>query len=276
MKIFGKRKRKVEDTNETSQGIFKSDPVVEELLKQDPSTWNSKQRRMIKRYQDRKSTETTSDEQEDTLSQNEQVQQDDARSEVSSDNSGDSEQSSSAPPSTTENKVELTDEILESENPVENINAKNDIDNNTDNNIGEKELQELLNKLNAKQRRTLSRKLERGSTTAQEVHAEALELLGITPDSTNARDGTDEPAAKKSKNGCNKVDWSDLPAEERMRREEQRRKQREAAERRERGESSSHRHPLNSERRRANRRKPKFARKLAPKGGTITQATKHQ
>ena len=53
---------------------------------------------------------------------------------------------------------------------------------------------------------------------------------------------------------------STLPPEERLRREEQRRLQKEAAERRARGEhvTPGHKRPLNSERRRANRRKPKW------------------
>ena len=45
--------------------------------------------------------------------------------------------------------------------------------------------------------------------------------------------------------------------------EEQRRKQKEAAQRRARGDKKDgHRHPLNSERRRANRRKPKWKKDL--------------
>jgi hypothetical protein len=59
------------------------------------------------------------------------------------------------------------------------------------------------------------------------------------------------------------MDRSTLPPEERLRREEQRRLQKEAAERRARGQEvvlTKHAHPLNSERRRANRRKPKWER----------------
>ena len=66
---------------------------------------------------------------------------------------------------------------------------------------------------------------------------------------------------KKQKKGA---DWSSLPADERLRREEQRTKQQEAAERRARGEANiapGHKRPLNSERRRANRRKPKWVNK---------------
>ena len=66
MKLFAKRKRKSDvvdvdgATNESSNNnnkqrvSFASDPVVEELMKMNPSDWNSEQKRMIKRYNERK------------------------------------------------------------------------------------------------------------------------------------------------------------------------------------------------------------------------------
>jgi hypothetical protein len=75
-----------------------------------------------------------------------------------------------------------------------------------------------------------------------------------------------------------KQNWSHLPDEERVRREKQRQMQKEAAERRAMNlraaaegsngidcNSNSKRHPLNSERRRANRRKPKRTRHFSAK-----------
>jgi hypothetical protein len=64
MKIFAKRKRKTVDLEGPSteaknekavvdRVLFQSDKLVEELLKKDPTTWNAKERRMVKRYQDR-------------------------------------------------------------------------------------------------------------------------------------------------------------------------------------------------------------------------------
>ena len=56
MKIFAKRTRKQPSADSGGDGDrrFQSDAIVEEqLLKQDPSTWNAKQRRLVKRYQDR-------------------------------------------------------------------------------------------------------------------------------------------------------------------------------------------------------------------------------
>ncbi|GMH47598.1 hypothetical protein TrLO_g8202 [Triparma laevis f. longispina] len=58
-------------------------------------------------------------------------------------------------------------------------------------------------------------------------------------------------------------DLSHLPPDERKRREDQRKKQAEAKERREGGEKGEHAHPLNSERRRANKRKPSEAMRIA-------------
>eukprot|EP00553_Chaetoceros_curvisetus_P005281 CAMPEP_0204618152 /NCGR_PEP_ID=MMETSP0717-20131115/4895_1 /ASSEMBLY_ACC=CAM_ASM_000666 /TAXON_ID=230516 /ORGANISM="Chaetoceros curvisetus" /LENGTH=364 /DNA_ID=CAMNT_0051631833 /DNA_START=35 /DNA_END=1129 /DNA_ORIENTATION=+ len=72
-------------------------------------------------------------------------------------------------------------------------------------------------------------------------------------------DGTVAKPTKKRK----WKDFSHLPPEERERREIQRRMQQEAAARRASGEEVLTRHPLNSERRRANRRKPGRAGKIA-------------
>ena len=85
-----------------------------------------------------------------------------------------------------------------------------------------------------------------------------------------------QPPKKKRRKGGAVVDLTKLSPEERMRREEQKRLQQEAAKAREvdragiismsttatsgvsTGKSKQHKHPLNSERRRANRRKPKW------------------
>jgi len=60
-----------------------------------------------------------------------------------------------------------------------------------------------------------------------------------------------------------KKEWFDLPPEERERREQQRQRQIEVARQRAAGEIDMSRHPLNSERRRANRRKPGRMGKIA-------------
>lgn len=74
---------------------------------------------------------------------------------------------------------------------------------------------------------------------------------------TNADQGISRPKKKRKWK-----DFSHLPPEERERREKQRLMQMEAAARRANGEVDTTRHPLNSERRRANRRKPGRAGKI--------------
>lgn len=156
-----------------------------------------------------------------------------------------------------------------------------------------------LHGLNSKERRKLLRKLkaETGVTqeeltlAEEEAHRVAdknrdLEKKEVEKLKSNKRkhDEADEPESSKSppksetnnetksnvsgetqpkKKKSKAKDWSHLPEEERKRREEQREKQVEAARLRASGEIAPGRHPLNSERRRANRRKPGRAGKIA-------------
>jgi len=321
MKIFAKRtKKKVEPSGPRT--VNKSDPIVEELLKKDSSEWNAKERRMIKRYRDRKVTESsevvvdtstsvTTDEiekTEDTPKENEEGKEDVEQEECGDDsiassnddddeenvndndeaNKDDDDNSSSSDESEGSNKKEVKTESTEQndatqlpkDNPPtaekveENDDPAADITTDDDGKVDkDHEIWSVLDKLNSKQKRTLSRKLERlGKTVLEAVEKEANKILDeIIPvpvdskrDQTEAastdKNASSEPKKKKQKKGA---DWSRLPAEERLRREEQRKKQEEAAERRARGESikPGHKRPLNSERRRANRRKPKWGAK---------------
>jgi hypothetical protein len=130
-------------------------------------------------------------------------------------------------------------------------------------------VKKLLEGLNSKQRRKLMRRLEReGTGILEEVHNEALRLAienksdAVSADQSDTKQDKGQSVTPSSSGEKRKRDWSDLSPEERLRREEQRRKQKEAAERRAKeGNVNSKRHPLNSERRRANRRKPKWERK---------------
>ena len=118
----------------------------------------------------------------------------------------------------------------------------------------------MLDKLNSKQRRKLVRSLERKEMDVETVRSEAKSLLGLDGDEKKDTSEVAEPPKKKRKRG-NNTDESQVSAEERLRREEQRRLQKEAAEARVNGGETvthKHKHPLNSERRRANRRKPKW------------------
>lgn len=143
----------------------------------------------------------------------------------------------------------------------------------------------LLDQLNSKLKRTLSRKLDRmGASVLGEVEKEAREMLGLntsqaddaTESGKRGRDKVDgidtaqnvdsslsASPPTKNKKRKKEVDHSNLTAEERLRRQEQRRLQEEATERRAKGEAvtkAGHKHPLNSQRRRANRRKPTWKR----------------
>lgn len=144
-------------------------------------------------------------------------------------------------------------------------------------------VEELLATLNSKQRRKLSRRLEReGDSCLEEVKAEAGKLLNEPAEgsaaaaSPGSKDATPSAAGKKRKRRRGPADLNGLTPEERLRREEQRKMQKEAAEERERGEGTApgHKHALNSERRRANRRKPKWAPKQTF-GGTNPDKVEH-
>jgi hypothetical protein len=80
MKIFAKR-TKVAAPAAAESKLFQSDKIVEELLQNDPSTWNAKQRRMIKRYQERvddddEPNESTDDPKQDEKPSNELEEKD--------------------------------------------------------------------------------------------------------------------------------------------------------------------------------------------------------
>ena len=315
MKIFAKRKRKAVDTTTGSDGkaarsVFKSDPVVEKLLKQDPSTWNAKQRRMVKRYQDRKDDmpddlapeEVGSD--GDEVRENASVSGTDSEGEDPSGAEKGNEDEEKEEGDDAENKVgehapvkekdqeEELVQVTETERkPVDPQPSGTTKDNRDEEKeegddaankakdekeelvpvtkSGQKpvdpELQKLLDKLSSKPRRKLTRSLERGGNAA-EIKSEALSLLGIKEEAVAkiARE-SEQPTKKRRRRGP--ADLSSLPPDERLRREEQRRLQKEAAERRNDDGGSQHKHPLNSERRRANRRKPKHAKKQSKPWG---------
>lgn len=248
MKLFATRKRKSSIEPEEPRKVFQSDPVVEELLKQDPASWNAKQRRMIQRYQERNAgavKDATTEPQPNVEATSDSVDQEQV-------NSNDD---------VSENDVKDEKDETGEEKPKETV-PSNSNENNCDNNKNDEELNKLLEKLSSKQRRTLSRLLERTGDAAA-VKVEALKMLEEkepAKSDNNEPVVTDEPPSKRRRRRS--ANWDDLSPEERMRREEQKRLQKEAAERRARGETSNqHRHPLNSERRRANRRKPKFDKK---------------
>ena len=298
MQIFAKRTKK-KAAPAGPRTVHKSDPVVEELLKKDPSEWNAKERRMVKRYQQRKEKESSNnpmtpdvekvepkiveeskpdaaDEKEqekdsidDSSSSSEDEidskKKDESDSDSSSDSDSDDEEEANGQQSATETE----------EKPI-TLDAAEDKPSEDDGKVPkDHEIWSVLDKLNSKQKRTLSRKLDRlGKAALEEVEEEANNILDQTmpiavepaaadtkrPSTDSATNTSEEPKKKRRKKA---VDWSSLTPEERLRREDQRRKQQEAAERRARGEDikPGHKRPLNSARRRANRRKPKWEKK---------------
>lgn len=273
MRLFAKRKRTPDENPKSRSEVFQSDKLVVEILKKDPASWNSKERRMVKRYRLRNPEESSSKVVEESLSNGEvensipdntieslepvPVGKEVASSDESS-NSGDSSEGKDEDDDAS--SIQSEREEKDAGDNAKSANAKTTL--KADN----PELRELLEKINSKQRRKFTRMMDRGEMSPEEVKKQALELLG-----ESASPQVEEEELPKSKRRRRKaVDWSTLPPEERLRREEQRRKQKEATERREKNHSSSHRHPLNSERRRANRRKPKFAKKEVYYSGVAT------
>jgi hypothetical protein len=275
MKIFANRTRTVVDA-ETASRLREAqaaaeerdgEKAVEELLKLDPSTLNSKQRRMVKRYKER-------DEPEQNASamnvNNNEVPESETKSScdpVNEETANDSKDSNGKAETEISKEEESGDKDVADKEAIEGKMDENS--NDTDTVVESKPFAELLERLNSKQRRKLMRRLEKeGNNVLGEVHQEALRLLEENkPDQASADTSEKKESKGQSENLSSsekkrKRDWSHLTPEERLRREEQRQKQQEAAERRAKEENNnSKRHPLNSERRRANRRKPKWEHK---------------
>jgi hypothetical protein len=342
MKIFAKRKRTVVETepskvkeNETNKK-FESDEIVKELLKQNPSTWNAKQRRLIKRYNERNPNEATdpppsSIEEPSNLQmslvasragENEGGKEEEEDGHEESDASDDDahENGDDDDDDDVEDQEEEDDEEEDGENSIEDEtkltmddktyppegdeiskidSATKESDTlpidptessfteqpqNESNSSIDDALKDLLDKLNSKQRRTLMRQYDRDQDI-EHLRNEAARLLQeneqAAKESQSATiavcDEVIEPVTKKRRRRGPVVDESKLSPEERIRREEQRRLQALArasnhnnanvvtddtevasAARTTGTVQPKHRHPLNSERRRANRRKPKW------------------
>ncbi|KAG7368714.1 hypothetical protein IV203_031457 [Nitzschia inconspicua] len=296
MKIFAKRRKRT-STSSTPEPrtTNKSDPIVEELLKKNPSEWNAKERRMVKRYQERKAEEGNGMSTEGLIGENteklsgggaatidKQVPVDsdttsnERKDEAGNDNKHDTDESSS----------HISNSDSEGEGSKDEESKLQTVDNPPGGDAPSKEgdkadndkvhpdhpIWNILNQLNSKQKRTLSRRLERdGNPVLQAVEAEAKQFLGAEnnevaskhtgPNETSIQTTSENNLAPPQKKRKKQIDWSSLTPEERLRREEQRRRQTEAAERRALGGDTTapgHRRPLNSARRRANRRKPKW------------------
>lgn len=222
---------------------------IEALLEMDFDKLNAKQRRLVKRHRAREG--------------NQEIATDETKSSSTEDN-----------PSKSGKPVQDEDQNA-TEVPKTDTNKKSSMD------IAD--VVKKLDGLNSKERRKFLRQLKsNGEEIDEDVIAAAQEearkvaernekeaVNGTPSKETSDKSGggkrnASEPSGnkdeaikpKKRRKKGPTVNLEELPPEERARREEQRRMQKEAAEKREAGLVDPSRHPLNSERRRANRRKP--------------------
>lgn len=268
---------------DSSKGSGKdAEEEVQRLLEMDPSELNSKQRRILKRYRARNNIS------DDDAAAPGANANDHADTKKAKDNDGEKKKTQND--SADAGKDEKSDE-KPGKTVSESSDSSKDDKSNEDGEADDdgKSLAEQLKGLNSKERRKLLRKLRRDDPekiaetgALAEAEDEAKKIaeqnrkeqeeqskkrkreVDEEKKKKNGDGNTDQQAgAGKKKGKKSKVDWSALPPEERARREKQREMQQEAKRRREAGEVDETRHPLNSERRRANRRKPGRAGKIA-------------
>lgn len=244
---------------------------IERLLAMDPSELNSKQRRILKRHKKREG------ETEKQVDVTEEESREDKKEEPKKKEEPEPDASVADEQGAPTAAISTTKESSEGEKL--NATTSNSLETSQQQE-SDKPLAEQLKGLNSKERRKLLRKLRRdgdddaGEANLAEVEDEAKRIAEENrqqqEEQSKKRKRDDAQAAKaqvatkkKSRRRKGNVDLSSLPPEERARREKQREMQAEARKRREAGEVDETRHPLNSERRRANRRKPGRAGKIA-------------
>ena len=269
-----KKKKNRKDNTANVEKINGED--IETLLAMDPTELNAKQRRLVRRHQEREEggEEAAADAGAPT---------------------GDAKNGDNVPGECTSSEISKD----ESSDKIE----QNQPTNNNEQSTGGVNITEILAKLeglNSKDRRKLLRQLKTSSggaidesviAAAEEKALRVAERNEKEAANATASGAADKSSKRKSSSGGEKkaapveqagpkkkrrkkgppVDLGALTPEERKRREEQRAMQQEAAERRAGGlvDDPDFRHPLNSERRRANRRKP-------GKAALIAQAKREQ
>lgn len=239
---------------------------IETLLAMDPSNLNSKQRRLVRRHEERSGKSQNKTETTETCIAGED---DGASGASSSEQVGDN---GGATDGVGRDGIKANETVekdsKDSEEPMSVLETS--------------EILKKLDGLNSKERRKLLRQLKRqgidesvvlaAEEQAKKVASRNEKESAVAPHQVNTTgkaqskrksDDSSQPEAadsdskpKRRRKRGRKVDLDSLTPEERARREEQRRMQIEAAERRAKGLVDPNRHPLNSERRRANRRKP--------------------
>jgi len=263
---------------------------IETLLAMESSELNAKQRRIIRRHMERNGEASKENENNDKDTEKE--------AEKVVENTGTTQQEKESKVSKVLAKDSKNDveEKVEKPLPIVSEGSSKTETTSTESNkaLSAEDIAQQLKGLNSKERRKLLRKL---ASEAEEddskktVLTEAIELSKkiaeeneakqslqkkdsktTNGDNTKASEDNDvkdapNPSADKdslppSKKKRKLKDLSHLPPDERKRREKQRKMQQEAAERRASGDQDMTRHPLNSERRRANKRKPGRAGKI--------------
>ena len=245
-----KKKKKPRNDNNDNQQIKGDD--IEALLAMDPSELNAKQRRLVRRHKERDDTNNgATDKDAKQMSNTRDAEKEDTT------NTNEATKITTDAPTTNEEKVSA-------DNPdIKDILAKLD-------GLNSKERRKYLRQLKSSSGGAIDESViaaaqEQAKKVAERNEKEAANApTPVKKKSAEKAPDTEQskPKKKRRKKGP-PVDESTLPPEERKRREEQRRMQKEAASRREAGLVDPNRHPLNSERRRANRRKPSQAMLIA-------------
>ena len=277
-----KKKKKKQRHDESSTHQPNGDDI-QALLTMDPSKLNSKQRRLVRRHQEREGIEETNAVESAQKSSIEII-------------CNASESSKSVPqkkqiPSQGMMKTDESVKSLSTGDESVETNSRKQQEASLTASITTIETLAKLQGLNSKDRRKFLRQLRSsaGQTVDESIIAAAEEQARKVAERneqeavhTNATCDTASKAKlcgkkstrvdrelmvdqtkQKSKRRKKKIlNLDDLDPEERKRREAQRIMQKEAAERRASGLVDPNRHPLNSERRRANRRKPGKAAKI--------------
>ncbi|KAL3756944.1 hypothetical protein ACHAWU_002489 [Discostella pseudostelligera] len=273
-------KKKKQRTDDTTSSQQPNGDDIQALLAMGPSKLNSKQRRLVRRHQQREGIEETnaveiaenatdevkciapasSNNKEQSASQ-EKVGNDSVNAVgASSETVVHSHQEASSSASTT------TSEILAK---LEGLNSKDrrkflrQLRSSMGGNIDES----VIAAAEEQARKVAERNEQEAvltNTPSDKASKPSKAKVGDEKSTRNSGQAAnvDETKPKSKRRKKNPINLDDLDPEERKRREAQRIMQKEAAERRASGLVDPNRHPLNSERRRANRRKPGKAAKI--------------
>mmetsp|Transcript_4638 Transcript_4638/g.8240 ORF Transcript_4638/g.8240 Transcript_4638/m.8240 type:complete len:349 (+) Transcript_4638:126-1172(+) len=255
--------KKKKKSNSTAITLDGDDMQV--LLAMDPAKLNAKQRRLVRRHKQR---DGSAEPPKDEAKSADTAGKDDAEETSKTENDKNDSAGEGATPTEQkkgdEQKASTSDgtDIAEILAKLEGLNSKDRRKFLRQLRTGGAVIDEKVIAVAEEQARKVA---ERNEKEAANVGRKAT--AGTSEKDKNSKRKTaEEPPTKPKKKRRKKgpvVDLASLTPEERKRREEQRRMQIEAVAKREAGLVDPDRHPLNSERRRANRRKPSQAMLIA-------------